>query len=74
MDFVFLPCYHLSMDDKQNATAPVSDTDAAAKAEAVKKAKAAEAKKRALKIQRDREKSKYFEFYDDVKHDRNKEW
>lgn len=47
--------------------------NSAAKSEEAKK-RAEEAKKRALKIKREQEKRKYFEFYDDIKHDRNKEW
>ena len=36
--------------------------------------RAAEAKKRAEARRLAEEKRRYFEYYDDVKHDRNKEW
>lgn len=61
--------YHFNMSDTTNKITENS----AAKSEEVKK-RAEEAKKRALKIKREQEKRKYFEFYDDIKHDRNKEW
>lgn len=61
--------YHFNMSDTTNKITENS----AAKCEEAKK-RAEEAKKRALKIKREQEKRKYFEFYDDIKHDRNKEW
>lgn len=52
------------MDEKRDRT--LKDEDA--------KKKAAKAKKRAEARRRAEEKRRYFEYYDDVKHDRNKEW
>lgn len=61
--------YHFNMSDTTNK---ITENSAANSEEAKKRAE--EAKKRALKIKREQEKRKYFEFYDDIKHDRNKEW
>ena len=61
--------YHFNMSDTTNK---ITENSAAKSEEAKKRAE--EAKKRALKIKREQEKRKYFEFYDDIKHDRNKEW
>lgn len=68
--------YHFNMSDTTNK---ITENSAAKSEEAKKRAeeakkRAEEAKKRALKIKREQEKRKYFEFYDDIKHDRNKEW
>ncbi len=42
--------------------------------EELKKAKAEAERKRKARLKAQAEKNKYFEFYDDVKHDGNKEW
>ena len=70
VDFIRLWWYPITME--QERPAEVSAEEALKKAEEQRK-KAETAKKKA-RILRDREKNKYFEYYDDIKHDRNKEW
>lgn len=70
VDFIRLWWYPITME--QERPAEVSAEEALKKAE--EQRKKAEAAKKKARILRDREKNKYFEYYDDIKHDRNKEW
>lgn len=62
----FLTGNNMSTESKNTAPVPNKTEEA--------KKKAAERRKKEAARRREAEKRRYFEYYDDIKHDRNKEW